>query len=516
MRVAGWRSAATAWLGSVAAVCILHVAGGVGIAHAAPGDLDRAFGQAGVIDVTPQALPSVYGVVDDMAIGPKDEILVLYDIRRSCPRSTQCQEIAVAKYSPDGAKEADFVISAGPTADLGMSFALTVDRTGRILVATERRGVVEIARLTPDGALDPTFGTAGRVILSASRSLSVADLAVGPGGRIFLLADELTFGGTDPSDVGIFAMKEDGSRDFGFGFGSGAVMFDSGGPDSAGELAFSGGEIATSVATGSRLQLVRFNGDGTVVRASSPRIAGKKALFLGPILGKRRGGAWIVGWSLKGTAVLGLRSNWTVDRRFGRHGSAVSPKITSPQAEGDPAGRLIVAGSVTERLPGYEIVGTAVTRRLSDGSIDRTFSGGRLVRIPLLEGEDRTERVGIQSSGRIVLLIGAFPECVRSCANPPRYFLTGLVGGMSHVRCHGVRATVVGTRASETLTGTAHRDVIAGLDGGDTISGRGGDDLICGGRGFDFLNGGRGHDRLFGGHGDDSIEGGPGQGGRHR
>jgi Ca2+-binding RTX toxin-like protein len=67
------------------------------------------------------------------------------------------------------------------------------------------------------------------------------------------------------------------------------------------------------------------------------------------------------------------------------------------------------------------------------------------------------------------------------------------------VTCRGVRATVVGTNASEVIHGTLRRDVIAGLDGNDTISAGGGNDLICGGEGADHLYGGAGNDRLYGG-----------------
>lgn len=65
--------------------------------------------------------------------------------------------------------------------------------------------------------------------------------------------------------------------------------------------------------------------------------------------------------------------------------------------------------------------------------------------------------------------------------------------------CHGRKATIVGSSASEVLTGTQGDDVIAGLGGSDTIDGRGGDDWICGGYGADRLAGGRGSDRVFGG-----------------
>jgi hypothetical protein len=67
------------------------------------------------------------------------------------------------------------------------------------------------------------------------------------------------------------------------------------------------------------------------------------------------------------------------------------------------------------------------------------------------------------------------------------------------VRCHGERATIVGTARGEIIKGTAGDDVIAGLQGDDIIRGRGGDDVICGNAGADQLLGGRGADRLYGG-----------------
>lgn len=64
--------------------------------------------------------------------------------------------------------------------------------------------------------------------------------------------------------------------------------------------------------------------------------------------------------------------------------------------------------------------------------------------------------------------------------------------------CHGVVATIVGTRHHDVIVGTSHRDVIVAGRGDDVVYGRGGNDLICGGRGADRLEGGPGRDHLFG------------------
>jgi Ca2+-binding RTX toxin-like protein len=89
-------------------------------------------------------------------------------------------------------------------------------------------------------------------------------------------------------------------------------------------------------------------------------------------------------------------------------------------------------------------------------------------------------------------------------------------------RCHGRRATIVGTEKADLLRGSPERDVIWGGEGDDAIYGSLGNDLLCGGTGADLLHGGRGNDiadggagdndRVVGDLGDDKLLGGTGDG----
>jgi Ca2+-binding RTX toxin-like protein len=89
-------------------------------------------------------------------------------------------------------------------------------------------------------------------------------------------------------------------------------------------------------------------------------------------------------------------------------------------------------------------------------------------------------------------------------------------------RCHGRRATIVGSEGDDVLHGTPGRDVIWGGGGDDEIFGSLGNDLICGGPGTDLIHGGRGNDivdggagnddQVYGDLGDDKLMGGPGNG----
>jgi Ca2+-binding RTX toxin-like protein len=92
-------------------------------------------------------------------------------------------------------------------------------------------------------------------------------------------------------------------------------------------------------------------------------------------------------------------------------------------------------------------------------------------------------------------------------------------GGGEAPRCHGRKATIVGTPGDDLIHGTDKPDVIVALAGDDTIyAGLGndlvcagpGDDLVHGGRGNDLIDGGSGSDRVFGDLGDDKVTGGGG------
>ncbi len=74
-------------------------------------------------------------------------------------------------------------------------------------------------------------------------------------------------------------------------------------------------------------------------------------------------------------------------------------------------------------------------------------------------------------------------------------------------RCHGRRATIVGTAGPDVLRGTPGRDVIWGGPGDDQIFASLGNDLVCGGAGDDVIHGGRGNDEIYGGRGADRVFG---------
>lgn len=62
--------------------------------------------------------------------------------------------------------------------------------------------------------------------------------------------------------------------------------------------------------------------------------------------------------------------------------------------------------------------------------------------------------------------------------------------------CHGVRATIIGTKGDDDLRGTSGDDVIVTFKGDDRVESLEGDDHICSGAGNDWVFGGPGNDRI--------------------
>ena len=77
-------------------------------------------------------------------------------------------------------------------------------------------------------------------------------------------------------------------------------------------------------------------------------------------------------------------------------------------------------------------------------------------------------------------------------------------------RCHGHRATIVGTPRDDRLVGTNGRDVIVALAGDDRIVAGGGNDIVCAAGGDDIVYDGVGDDWMAAGAGDDAVHQSPG------
>ena len=164
--------------------------------------------------------------------------------RIGCSRSDRF--IAVARFLSDGRVDSTFGGDGTVEEDFGFQrnarpSAFAVQPDGRVLIAgTGSHSEAFVARLTADGALDPSFAGDGVMNLELPNLQRVGDMALAPGGRI------VVGGTTDGAQLSqynfdrdhlVFRLLDDGALDPAFGGGDGIVTLDLSLHDEVKELA---------------------------------------------------------------------------------------------------------------------------------------------------------------------------------------------------------------------------------------------------------------------------------------
>jgi uncharacterized delta-60 repeat protein len=321
------------------------------------GSADPTFGQGGRVATKVASLQEAHSV----AIQDNGRIVV-------AGSSTYggAGTVSLARYKPDGRLDAAFSKKGWVKLPwTGRAYAVAVQNDGGIIVAGGSRGVapaggeVMLARYTPNGSLDPTFGSRGLVTTRVGHGVNIAyDIAVQPDERILVA-------GQAAGALLLARYTSNGSLDPTFGE-SGLVTARFGpGPDIAYGLA--------------------VQPDGRIV------VAGQAA-----------------------DAILLARyeSNGSPDASFGRGGRTITD-VTAGDDVGrgvlvQTDGKIVVAGGVKVRLPSgwpRDLHGgrSAVLRYLDDGSLDPSFGRGGLATPAFGEKVGIAYSVAIQANGRIVV-----------------------------------------------------------------------------------------------------------------
>jgi uncharacterized delta-60 repeat protein len=485
-------------------------------APAAPADIDTSFGGDGVVEVEgPAGLTFPREAAARMAIGPHDEVFVLYSTYPACEPPFGCTvELTVARYGADGRRDSAF--APGPQLTVvqdafAHDFDLPVGADGKpVVAAADEGGGLVVARLGIDGRLDGGFGIGGRAERTGGHPIESARgapaLAVQPDGKVLVAAE----GGQDreagTSELLLARYLSSGQLDPGFGSGGEAVLTLRGRsrpnsvlPGPAGTIAVPAPQccVGGTPLFGGGFSVARFlsngrpdpgwPGGGELFYPVSPGYEGGiEAATIGP------DGKLIVSFEEESEArstvgnLVRLLPDGSLDTSFGGGLVTTYSRVGGPDPDDlavDPEGRIVGVGWAGR---------VSVFRLRPSGGADRTFNGGRYLVVPYGSDKSTPYQVGLQSGGRIV----ALGESGSAGGGPKGFALIGIRGGTDRTRCLGKRVTIVGTAKRDEITGTPHRDVIAALGGRDKVRALGGPDLICGGRGRDTLLGGAGRDRI--------------------
>jgi uncharacterized delta-60 repeat protein len=433
----------------------------------------------------------------DLALQPDGRIVVA---------GSENHDFALARYNQDGSPDPTFgpaggIVSfhAGKVSDPSSTSVaealedIVIESDGRMVVAGNAEGCFQgsencfrdgsvVARFTPEGSLDQSFGSSGLIALYPGE-LDPSELPpLHHEGRIETLAlgqdGQVLVGGTTGENLMVLRLRSDGTLDPGFS-SDGVVLVRA---DNIEEReAFAGGDAKA-----------------LVVEPSGRIVA----------FGER--------------VLIGLTADGGLDPAFGSKGvgsldSATFRRLSPEDAVLDSKGRILVAG-------GYGYRG-AVARFLADGSYDARFGHGGLVLIKGWSGRPGRETPMKGATGIALLADGSV--AVAGLAFADQHSQLGLAnlddssGRLAY--CHGVPAAVQGTPASNHLFG---RGAIVALGGGDEIISFGGP--VCSGSGDDEITdssygnvyGGSGNDRItgsgpgvfFGGPGNDEIRASGGEG----
>jgi uncharacterized delta-60 repeat protein len=180
------------------------------------GSLDRSFGNKG--KVTAKTGLFTTGAV---AIS-EGKIIVGGYTGEPMDGNTGPGDFAVARFSNTGLLDRSFGHMGEGTADFGSGdagSALAVQPDGKIVVAGTAgvfdHGYFGLARFTPDGSLDRSFGTTGKVTTDLGSFVYGNDVAIQPDGKIVVVGG--TEVGEEEGDFALARYAADGALDPGFG-----------------------------------------------------------------------------------------------------------------------------------------------------------------------------------------------------------------------------------------------------------------------------------------------------------
>ena len=348
---------------------------------AARGDLDPTFGSGGKVrtDFGGSEIGWVVAVQRDRRIvvaggGPEAErsdfVLARYAVNGNLDRS----------FDGDGKVATDF----GGTSESASDVAL--QRDGRIVAAGRGQQDFALARYRTNGSLDPSFGAGGKVLTpfqpgsmdSASAVLLQAD------GRI------VAGGGTRSAPASDFALARylpDGALDPSFGSGGRVITPISGAPDHVWDLVVQpDGKLVAAgwsfFAGEPRFALARYNHDGSLdpsfdgdgIVLASFRSAGLRLAL------QRDGKLLVAGFG----SVTRFNPNGSLDRSFGGSGSSRPGSVDPVKPVIQPDGKILVIGTVSSGSD----TDFGVARLTVDGKLDRTYGRGGSVVTAFSSGSD--------------------------------------------------------------------------------------------------------------------------------
>lgn len=369
-----------------------------------PGNLDLSFGNGGKV-ITPFD-NSTSDFAYAAAIQPDGKIVSAGGI----------SDFLLARHNPDGSLDKTFgtggkvVTPIGSFTDRG--FALAIQADGKIVAAGATLSNFHdfaIVRYNTDGTLDGTFGNGGKVTTAIGTSDDFAySIAIQADGKI--IAAGFTYNMNE--DFALVRYNSDGTLDNTFGVGGKVItQFGSGG-DSITAIAIQLDGKIVAVGWSSGFALVRYNTDGTLDNSFGTN--GKVTTAIGDsssafAIAIQPDGKIIAagagGNQNSDFALARYHANGTLDSSFGMNGTVITP-ITGLSRESAEEVLLQENGKIVavgySYMHGSTTDDFALARYNADGSLDSSFGNGGKVVTPIRSSYDAAFSAVLQTDGKIV------------------------------------------------------------------------------------------------------------------
>jgi uncharacterized delta-60 repeat protein len=391
-------------------------------ASALPGALDRSFSGDGKLTTK---FTRGFDQGSAVAIQADGRIVVAGD--------ADFDRFALARYNRNGTLDPDFagdgkVTTAFPGGSAA-AFAVAIQSDGKIVAAgwsfpqpSVGGGVFSLARYNPDGSLDSTFGTGGRVQTDIGDGNERAHgVSTQTDGKI-VAAGWADDSHGDNRRVAVVRYNADGTLDSTFG-DAGLVLtafapaYDSAGASALAIQADGALVVAGEVESGGdpetgRFALARYNSDGSLDSTFSGN--GKVTTNFrchgfacssdsANDLAIQADGRIVAAGGASGRFALArYNTNGSLDSTFSGNGKLTTRFPGGSGAAGvaiQTDGRIVAAGvgAIANRRSGF-----ALARYKTNGALDRTFSSDGMKRTDFTRWHDGASAVALQANGKIV------------------------------------------------------------------------------------------------------------------
>ena len=383
-------------------------------AAAAEGSLDPTFGTGGKV-------VGGFGEATAIAVYPDGRLLL----------GGGLGSFALARYHSDGTLDTTFggdgTISTSGDGERAVSDLVILGDERIVAVGYALDGHTDLMRLiryNPDGTIDATYGTAGKVTATFPGGAVSGRGVLQPDGKLLDVAIEQNAGGATYS-IAIARFDPDGSPDLGFGSGGKTVTNfpDVGEYGTAVVLAPDGrfyvvGAASTDVEQyESRWLIVRHNADGSVDTTFGDGGRVIESFYDGYAYARAMGaallpdGKLVVGGDSGGFPALArYDANGNLDPTFGDWGKVVVTSFPQFEAAGlarRPDGKLFLAATAYRGPEDvYSPNDVAIMAFEANGQVDATFAPCPQVSTGFGTDDARARRLALQPDGKPIVVGG--------------------------------------------------------------------------------------------------------------